>query len=156
MATYASTTQLQNAIGGSDALAWISDLLNSTTDTSAVSSALDWATSTIDAYATGTAGTTGTEGALWSTTPTRAVQCCIDLAVYSLYLRIRRQVPDDIQALYEAWIDELGKLATGKISWVVSQDPPSVNTGRVFYFGPGSTARTSNPRRTMRSSLDTF
>lgn len=154
MPTYASTAQLQNAIGGNAALTWITDLLNRTSDSAAVTSALEWATSLIDTYAAGTAGTTGTEGALWATTPTRAVQCCIDLAIYILYQRIRRAVPEDWKSLYTAWENQLKALSTGKVSWVVAEPSPSTNTGRVYYFGSGSTARTDNPRRTRRSQLD--
>jgi phage gp36-like protein len=154
MATYASSTEFQNAIGGSAALTWISDLVNSATDSNAVTSALDWGTSVIDTYVAGTAGTTGTAGAMWSTEPTQAVQCNIDLALYILYLRIRRDVPPEIVALYQGRIAELEKVQDGTLSWVTSEDPPSVNTGRVYYFGSGSTARTDNPRRTRRDQLD--
>ena len=154
MATYASSTQLQNAIGGNAALTWISDLLNRTTDSNAVTGALDFATSLIDTYVNGSPGTTGVEGAMWSTTPTRAVQCCIDVAIYELYLRIRRQVPEDIQTLHDNWIAELKQISSGKISWLIGQEPASANVGKVWYFGSGSTNRTDNPRRTTRTSLD--
>jgi phage gp36-like protein len=154
MATYASTTQLQNAIGGNDSLAWISDLLNVSVDSNAVTSALEYGTSLIDTYANGTPNTLGIEGAMWATTPTRAVQCCIDAAIFVLYLRIRRDVPDNIQALYDKWIKELERMNEGKVSWVVAEPPATANTGNVFYFGAGSTARTDNPRRTLRTSLD--
>lgn len=154
MATYASSTDFQNAIGGSSALTWISDLLNSSTDSNAVTKALDFGTSVIDTYVAGTAGVTGVAGAMWDTTPTQAVQCCIDLALYVLYLRIRRDVPPEIKALYEARIAELEKVNEGKLSWVTTEDPPGVNSGRVYYFGAGSTARSDNPRRTLRDYLD--
>lgn len=154
MATYASTANIQSAIGGDPALAWVSSLLNKQTDTNAVTSALDWGTSLIDTYVTGTPGTTGTQGAMWASTPTRAVQCCIDLAIYTLYQRIRREVPESWQQIKDAWVAELTKVNAGTISWVTTENPSSVNTGRVYYFGSGSTARDDNPRRTRRDQLD--
>jgi phage gp36-like protein len=154
MATYASQTNVENAVGGSAALVWITDLTNTALNSNALAEALDYATATIDSHVVGLGGTTGTAGAMWSSTPEQAIAACVTLAVYRLYEAVRREVPAQWQRAYERTIKELEALRDGKVSWVVSESPAVVNAQAVYYFGPGSTARTANPRRTLRSHLD--
>ena len=152
---YCTSAEIQAAIGGSAALIALTDPLNASLNTAAVSSAIDEATGLIDMYATGTGGATGTAGALWSTTPTQATQCAINIAVYTLYIRIWREAPPDWTDRYTRSMDLLERLSTGKVSWVASQDPPQQNVGRVYYFTANSTNRSDTPnRRTTRGSLD--
>ena len=82
---YCTSSDIQNAVGGSAALIWITDLTNTAIDTSAVTSAIEYATGEVDTYVTGLPGTTGVAGAMWSTTPTQAKQCSINIAVEVLY-----------------------------------------------------------------------
>lgn len=156
MATYASSSDLQGLIGGSDDLTWLTDPSNTTTDSTAVTAALTTATAIVDSYAIGTPGVDGsTEGALWSTVPTAAKYACAWIALYLLYVQIRREdVPGHVKQMYDFWMEQLKALRDGKVSWVVTEEPAVQNTATVWYFGPGSTARDENPRRTRRSSLD--
>lgn len=153
---YCTQVHIEAAVGGAAALQWITDLENQTVNTVAVASAIEWAGAQIDMYATGTPGTGTTEGALWSTTPAQAKQAAIDLAVYCLYDRIRRDIPESVKATYESTMSLLAKLAEGKISWVTTEPPAVQNAATVYYHGPGSTARTANPRRTRRDQFDNF
>ena len=156
MSGYCTSTDVQNAIGGSARLKLLTDIANSSTNTSAITSAIDEATGLIDQYATGTPGTGTTAGALWSSTPIPATQCAINIAVYTLYVRIWDEVPEDVKIKYERSLDLLEKLAQGKVSWVPSETPARQNVGGVYYHGPGTTNREANPRRTTRSSMDTL
>lgn len=162
MATYASSSDLQGLIGGSDDLVWLTDPSATTTDSTAVTAALTTATAIIDSYAIGTPGIDGsTEGALWSTVPAAAKYACAWIALYLLYVQIRREaVPDHVQRMYDFYTDpEKGQLALlrdGKVSWVVTETPAVQNVGTVWAFTAESTARSSNPRRTLRDSLDSL
>lgn len=153
---YCTSNDIRDSIGGAAALTYLTDINNTTTDANAVTSAIEAATARIDAYATGTPGATGTSGSLWDTTPPQAKQFSIDIAIYVLYQRIWREIPTDVELNYTNAIKQLELLQAGKVSWVPSEDPAVSNTGKVFYFGPGSTNRTANPRRTTRTSLDTL
>jgi phage gp36-like protein len=159
MATYASSSDLQNLIGGSDDLVWLTDPTNTTTDSAAVTAALTTATAIIDSHALGTPGATGTAGALWSSTPSQALYCCAWIALYLLYVQIRREEPPThVKAMYDFWVGaetgQLTLLRQGKVSWYVDEPPAAQNVGTVWAFTASSTARTDNPRRTMRDSLD--
>lgn len=151
---YCTSSDIQGAIGGAAALKLLTDIRNTTTDTTAITSAIDEATGVIDQYATGTPGTTGVAGAMWSSTPIPATQSAINIAVYTLYMRIHREVPEDWRTKYERTMDLLEKLSQGKVSWVASENPSMQTAATVYYFGPGSTARTDNPRRARRDQLD--
>lgn len=153
---YCTQSDIEKAVGGADTLQWITDLDNQTINVNAVTSAIEWAGSQIDMYATGTPGTGTTAGALWSSTPTQAKQSAINLAVYCLYDRIRRDIPESVKETYERTMEVLKLLSQGKISWVTTEPPAAQNLAHVYYTGPGSTARTANPRRTRRDQFDTF
>jgi phage gp36-like protein len=152
---YCTSAEIQTALGGATALKALSSLANSAIDSDAVTSAIEFSSSVIDSYATGTPGTEdGTAGALWTSTPIQAKHCAITLSVYRLYELIRREAPQSIKDAYARCLEMLRDLAAGKTSWVVTEAPAAQNTGTVWYFGPGSTARDDNPRRTLRDSLD--
>lgn len=153
---YCTLSHIETAVGGEAALVWITDLENETVNTDAVTSAIEWAGAQIDMYATGTPGTGTDEGALWATTPAQAKQAAINLAVYCLYDRIRRDIPASVKETYEKTMALLEKLAAGKISWITTETPAAQNASHVYYHGPGSTARTANPRRTRRDQMDGY
>lgn len=153
---YCTSQQIQDAVGGLTALIWITDLENTAVNADAVTSAIEASTGKIDQYATGTPGTGTTAGALWASTPTQAKQCAIDIAVCTLYERIRREVPETVKDARDEAIELLKLLAKGAVSWVTTETPSALNVGAVYYFGPGSTARTANPRRTQRTDFDRF
>jgi hypothetical protein len=160
MATYASSSDLNSVFGGSDDLVWITDPSNTTADSNAITAALTTATSIIDSHALGTPGaTTGTAGALWASTPDQAKYACAWIALYLLYVQIRREEPPThVKAMYDFWAGpetgQLTLLRQGKVSWYVSEQPAAQNVGTVWAFTAGSTARDDNPRRTLRDSLD--
>lgn len=151
---YCTQAQIETALGGDSALAWISDLENTTIPTTAIASAIEWSTQIVDSYAAGTPGTGTTAGALWSSTPIQAKHCAIDLSVYVLYERIRREVPESVKDAYLRAIKALEDLRDGKTSWVMTETPAAQNLGTIDYFSSVSTERTQNPRRTMRASRD--
>jgi phage gp36-like protein len=152
---YTTSAEIQAAVGGATALKALTSLTNTAIDSDAVTSAIEFASSVIDSYAIGTPGTEdGTAGALWSSTPIQAKHCAISLSVYRLYELIRREAPQTIKDAYARCMEMLKELAAGKTSWVATETPAVQNLGVVFYFGPGSTARDDNPRRTLRDSLD--
>lgn len=153
---YCTQAQIEAAVGGNAALVWISDLNNAAVDVNAVASAIEWAGAQIDQYATGTPGTGTTEGALWDTTPAQAKQAAISLAVYCLYDRIRRDIPESVKQTYERTMKLLELLSQGKVSWVTTEAPAAQNASHVFYVTPGTEARVGNPRRTRRDQFDSF
>jgi hypothetical protein len=152
---YCTQAQVEAAVGGADDLRWLTDPTNVTTDTAAVTSAIEAGAADIDSYATGTPGTGSTAGALWSSTPLPAKHGNIALAVYYLYVRIRREEPPPmiVEGAKRVW-EQLKALAAGELAWVVSETPAAQNVGTAWHFGAGSTARSDNPRRTLRTSLD--
>jgi phage gp36-like protein len=152
---YCTSAEIQAALGGATALKALSSLTNASIDSDAVSSAIEFSSSVIDSYAIGTPGTEdGTAGALWTSTPIQAKHCAISLSVYRLYELIRREAPQSIKDAYARALEMLKELAAGKTSWVVTETPAAQASATVWYFGPGSDARTDNPRRTLRDSLD--
>ncbi len=154
--SYCTQADLESACGGAAALIWITDLENTAIDEEAVTSAIEFADGTIDQYATGTPGTGSDAGALWETTPAQAKQCAINVALYVLYDRIRREVPASVEKAFERSMDLLEKLSQGKVSWVTTEPIAAQNNARVYYVTPGSTPRTDNPRRTRRDQFDSF
>lgn len=130
---YCTKGDIQDAIGGPQALVWLTDLLNVSVDVLAVSSAIAWATAAIDSYAIGTPGTLTTAGALWPVTPDQAKQTCITLAVYRLYATIRREVPEQWRLAFDAAMRTLADLRDGKVSWVATI-PPAVQAVSTVSF----------------------
>jgi phage gp36-like protein len=108
----------------------------------------------IDQWAIGTPDTGTTAGALWSSTPIQAKHCAISIAVYRLYELIRREAPKTIADAYARAMEMLKALAEGRTSWVPAEPAAVQNTGTVWFFSAGSTARDDNPRRTRRDQLD--
>jgi phage gp36-like protein len=151
---YCTSDEIQGAVGGATALKALTSLTNTAIDTTAVASAIEFASAVIDQWAIGTPDTGTTAGALWSSTPIQAKHCAISIAVYRLYELVRREAPKTIADAYQRALDMLKALAEGKASWVPSEPAAVQNTGTVWAFTPSSTARDDNPRRTLRSSLD--
>jgi hypothetical protein len=163
MAEYCSQADIEGAVGGASALNWVADPLNTSpalaATTTLITSCRVAATALIDAYATGTPGSTGTAGAMWSTTPDVAKHAAIAISLYFIYSRVRREeIPADVLEQYKLYADPdkglLAKLAKGEVAWVASETPPAQNVGTVWAFTEESTAREANPRRTRRASRD--
>lgn len=151
---YCTEAEIQGAVGGATALKALTSLANTAIDSTAVASAIEFASAVIDQWAIGTPDTGTTAGALWSSTPIQAKHCAISIAVYRLYELVRREAPKTIADAYTRAMDMLEALSSGKTSWVPAEPPAVQNTGVVWAFTPSSTARDDNPRRTLRDSLD--
>lgn len=130
---YCTKADIQDAIGGPQALVWLTDLLNVSVDVAAVSSAIAWASAAIDSYAIGTPGTGTTAGALWDVTPDQAKQTCITLAIYRLYVTIRREVPEQWRIAFDGTMQTLTNLSQGKVSWVATI-PPAIQAVSTVLF----------------------
>jgi phage gp36-like protein len=142
---YCTSDEIQGAIGGAAALKALTDPANATTNSTAVTSAIEFASAVIDQWAIGTPDTG---------TPIQAKHCAISIAVYRLYELIRREAPKTIADAYARAMEMLKALAEGRTSWVPAEPAAVQNTGTVWFFSAGSTARDDNPRRTRRDQLD--
>lgn len=155
---YCTQADLQAAVGGLEALTWISDLTNVQVDVAAVASAIEYASAVIDSYATGTPETGSTPGDLWAPpgpgTPTQAKQAAITLAIYRLYETIRREVPAQWQVAFDRTIANLADLAAGKVSWVGGQPPAVQVVSSVFQWQSRQPLPSGSLRRATRYQTD--
>jgi len=156
---YCTQADLQAAVGGLEALTWISDLTNVAVDTDAVSSAIEYASAVIDSYATGTPETGSTPGDLWGPpsgpgTPIQAKQAAITLAIYRLYETVRREVPAQWQTAFDRTLANMTDLSAGKVSWVGGQSPAKQVVSSVFQWQSRQTLPTGSLRRATRYQTD--
>ena len=156
---YCTQADLQAAVGGLEALTWISDLTNVQVDVAAVASAIEYASAVIDSYATGTPETGSTPGDLWGPpsgpgTPIQAKQAAIALAIYRLYETVRREVPAQWQTAFDRVIASLTDLAAGKVSWVGGQAPAQQVVSSVFQWQSRQTLPPNSLRRATRYQTD--
>lgn len=151
---YCTQADIQAAVGGLEALTWISDLTNVQVDVDAVASAIEYASAVIDSYATGTPETGSTPGDLWAPpgpgTPIQAKQAAITLAVYRLYETIRREVPAQWQGAFDRTTATLTALASGKVSWVGGQPPAMQVVSSVFQWNSRQTLPSTSLRTATR------
>lgn len=152
---YCTQADLQAAVGGLEALTWISDLTNVQVDVDAVASAIEYASAVIDSYATGTPETGSIPGDLWAPpggpgTPIQAKQAAITLAIYRLYETIRREVPSQWQSAFDRTIVTLGDLSSGKVSWVGGQPPARQVVSSVFQWNSRQTLPNTSLRTATR------
>lgn len=163
MPVYASQTDLEGALGGAAALNYVADPLNSSPQLAAtvtlIASALEEATAIIDAHAASLGGVTGIEGAMWATTPKVVKQCCIALAIYFIYQRVRREeCPEWVVERYTYYADPdkgfLARVAAGKLPLEVTEEPAVQNVGVPSYRQPHDSLREGSLRQARKNQLD--
>ena len=145
---YIVQADIENAVGGTTGLKRI--LRSTTVDTSRVTSAIEYAESTIDSYAQ------GSPGFPWSPIPNAAEQVALAIAIWRLYHLSwpANNIAEAIEHAYGEAIKKLELLQAGQTSWVAGSNPAQQNASKVFVWLPGDTRSSDNPRRSTRSQLD--
>ena len=135
---YLTTAGLQRA----------SDKLNVAINVPLVANMIEMASSEVLKYAQ------GTPGYPWTTTPSEAKTCALQLAAYFVWQGVWGFVPLDRKEGFNEAMEELRELAKGKTSWVEGQVPASQNIGTVFYTNSIDPPREGAPLRARRWSTD--
>lgn len=148
MPTYISSTDLQVALGGESELRRLTK--KNPADTNFTNECINAAESMIDSFCS------GSQGFPFSAPyPELIIQLSIDLSIYKIYERrwSQSEIPAQAERSYNNALDTLKKILMGEISVIATNDPPQNNLGKGFYFTPNSTPDLTNPRRTLRSTL---